>query len=204
MYMTFRLMNADISHTADVAAMCVTARDHLNQTHDANFAVSVAVGGDPTAISMTAPWATMADYDRVRMAATGDVAMQTLVRTAGSMLTSVQDTIGQVLRAPGERGAYAAVSTASMHMPAVAEAIPFALEVAEYASSKTGREVGVMAAKTGNRSSVMWASFADSLDQVMDDGQMLETDPAWLEFFKRADGLFVDGSLEDSLWQLLP
>ncbi len=204
MYMTFRLMNADIARAADVAAMCVTARDHLNQAHGANFAVSVPVGGDPSAISMSAAWPTMGDYDRVRLAAAGDPAMQSLVRTAGSMLTSVQDTIGQVLRAPGDRGAYAAVSTASMHLPSVAAAIPFAIEVAEYASSKTGREVGVMAAKTGNRSGIMWASFADSLDQVMDDGQMLETDPAWLDFFKRSEGLFADGSLEDTLWQLLP
>ena len=82
--------------------------------------------------------------------------------------------------------------------------IGFAIEVAEYAEQKTGRTVGVMAAKTGNRSGIMWATFAESLDQIMDDSQALETDPNWLEFFRRSEGLYVPGSLEDSIWQFMP
>ena len=204
MYMTFRRMHADIARVPDVVALCITARDHLNAEYGTNYAVSVPVGGDPTAVSLSSPWAALGDYEKVRAGIAGDAHIQTLMRTGGSMMTSIQDTIGQVLRAPGDRGAYAAVSVAMMHLPAVADAVPFAIEVAEFASSKTGREVGVMAAKTGNRAGIMWMSFADSLDQLMDDSQTLETDPDWLDFFKRSEGLYVPGSLEDSIWQLMP
>jgi hypothetical protein len=204
MYMTFRNMQAHMAHMADAVGVAVAARDHLNDHYGTNYAVSVNIGGDPSAISMTCPWGKLGDYDKVRTAIAGDARMQSLLRMGGAMLTSVQDTIGQILKAPGERGAFASVSVASMHMPAVAQAVPFAIEVAEYAEQKTGRTVGVMAAKTGNRSGIMWATFAESLDQIMDDSQALETDPNWLEFFRRSEGLYVPGSLEDSIWQFMP
>ena len=204
MYMTFRNMQADLARMQDAVAIAVAARDLLNNSYGANFAVSINVGGDPTAISMSCAWDKLGDYDAVRTAITADAQMQSLVRTGGAMLTGVQDTIGQVLKAPSGRGQYASVSVASMYMPAVADAVPFAIEVAEYAQGKMGRDVGVIAAATGNRSGIMWLSFAESLDQMMDDRQALETDPGYLDFFKRSENLYVAGTLEDSIWQLLP
>lgn len=204
MYMTFRQMHADMSRAPEALAVATAARDHLNSEYGTDFAVSISVGGDPSAISMTCAWEKLGAYEKLRADMATDAKMQSFLRMGGSMLTGIQDTIGQILKAPGARGAYASVSTASMSMPAVADAIPFALEVAEFAGKKTGRAVGVMAAKTGNRSGIMWASFADSLDQIMDDSQKLETDPDWLQFFKRSEGLFIDGSLEDSIWQMMP
>ena len=50
----------------------------------------------------------------------------------------------------------------------------------------------------------MWIGFAESLDQVAKDSQTLETDPDYLAFFARSENLFVPGTLEDSIWQILP
>ena len=116
----------------------------------------------------------------------------------------MQDTIGQVVKPSAPRGSFATVSQAMMHMPAVVDAIGFAGEVAEFVEQKTGNGVGVMTAMTGNRAGVLWIGFAESLDQVAKDSQTLETDPDYLAFFARSGDLFVPGTLEDSIWQILP
>ena len=51
---------------------------------------------------------------------------------------------------------------------------------------------------------MLWIAFAESLDQVAKDSQTLETDPDYLAFFARSGDLFVPGTLEDSIWQILP
>lgn len=120
------------------------------------------------------------------------------------LVTDVQDAIAQVLKPPAARGSYAVLNTGRMHMPAVVDAIGFALEVATFVDGKLGRELGVLTAVTGNRSQMGWIGYADSLAQVEADGQTLERDPDYLAFFKRSEGLFEPGSLEQSIWQLLP
>ena len=74
---------------------------------------------------------------------------------------------------------------------------------AEYASKKIGRDVGVLTASTGNRSQIAWIGYADSLDQIAHDGQAMETDPDYLAFFARSEGLMVPNSLQQSIWQFV-
>ena len=204
MYMTFRQMHADPGRVPDAVALACSARDHLNSEHGGNYAVSINVGGDPSRFSLASPWERLGDYERVRAAIATDDRIQSIMRMAGGLLTSAQDTIAQVLKAPSGRGAYASTNTAMMHMPAVADAVPFAIEVAEFVGSRFGRDVGVLTAMTGNRAGVMWLSYADSLDQMADEGQQLETDPDYLAFFKRSESLFTPGTLEQSIWQIVP
>ena len=140
----------------------------------------------------------------MRAATAEDAQIQSIVRLSGDLITSIQDTIGQVLKPPSARGAFAQVNVAMMHMPAVVDAIGFALEVAEYADDKLGRDIGVVSALTGNRAGLMWLGYTDSLDQLATETQKLETDPGYLDFFKRSESLFVPGTLEQSIWQVLP
>jgi hypothetical protein len=91
-----------------------------------------------------------------------------------------------------------------MHMPAVADAVPFAIEVAEFVDTKLDGDVGVLAAVSGNRAGIMWLRYADSLAQAVADGQVLESDTEYLDFFKRSESLYVPGSLEQAFWQILP
>ena len=204
MYMVFRNMSADMGRMQDVIALAVAARDRLNSEHGGSYGVSVNIGGDPGAISLASPFTSLGEYQAMRAAVAGDAQMQSITRLASPMLTSVQDTIAQVLKAPAGRGGFAQVNTAMMHMPAVVDAIGFALEVAQFVDNKLGQSVGVLTAVTGNRAGLMWLSYADSLDQVGTNGQALETDPAYLDFFKRSGSVFVPGSLEQSIWQIMP
>lgn len=204
MYMMFRNMRADTGKMQDAIGVATWARDRLNNDHGGNYAVSLNIGGDPTAISLSAAFATMGDYEKMRTAVAGDDGLQAVIRMSSDMIVETRDTITQVLRPPGDRGAIATVNTAMMHMPAVADAIAMALEVADFVKTKLGNDLGVMTAVTGNRAALAWVGFSDSLDQAAQDGQTLESDPDWLSFFKRSDGLFVPGTLEQSFWQLLP
>ena len=204
MYMTFRNMRADMGKMQDAIGVTTWARDRLNNDHGGNYAASVNIGGDPTAITLSGAFATMGDYEKMRASVAGDEGLQAVIRMSSDMIVEIRDTITQVVRPPGDRGGVATVNTAMMHMPAVAEAIPFALEVSDYVKAKVGNDVGVMTAVTGNRAGLAWIGFSDSLDQAAQDGQVMESDPDYLAFFKRSEQLFVPGSLEQSFWQLLP
>lgn len=204
MFMTFRNMRADMARMQDAIGVATWARDRLNSEHGGAYAVSVNIGGDPTAIALSGAFASLGDYDKLRAAVAGDDALQAVMRMSASMIVEINDAITQVLRPPGERGAIATVNTAMMQLPAVTEAIPFALEVSDFVKNKLGNDVGVMTAVTGNRAGLAWMGFSDSLEQAAADGQALESDPDYLAFFSRSEKLFVPGSLEQSYWQLLP
>jgi hypothetical protein len=111
MYMTFRMMHGDLARMPEAIELAVSARDHLNSEHGTRFAVSVNVGGDPTALSLSSPWEDLADYERVRAAVLTDPKLQSIIRMTSGMVSGTQDTIGQVLKAPSGRGSYAVVNT---------------------------------------------------------------------------------------------
>jgi len=204
MYMTFRMMHGDLARMPEATELAVRARDHLNSEHGARYAVSVNVGGDPTAMSLASPWESLADYEKVRAAVMTDSTLQSIIRMTSGLVSGTQDSIGQVLKAPSGRGAYAVVNTAMMHMPAVADAVPFAIEVAGFIDTKLDGEVGVLAALSGSRAGIMWLRYADSIADAVEQGQTLETDSEYIEFFKRSESLYVPGSLEQAFWQILP
>lgn len=204
MYQTFRNMTAEMARMQDAIGMITMARDRLNSEHGGNYAVSVAVGGDPTAVSLSSPFETLGEYETIRAAAAQDPVIQSIIRMSGGLITSMQDTIAQVVKAPSPRGSFATVNQAMMHMPAVVDAIGFAVEVAEFVEQKNGNGLGVMTAMTGNRAGLLWIGFSESLDDVANDSQALETDPDYLAFFARSESMFVPGTLQQGIWQLLP
>lgn len=201
--MTFRNMTVAAGAMQDAMTFVQWATNRLNTEHGGSFGVSISVGGDPSAIAVASPWETLGAYEATRNAGMADEQLASAMRMSSGLFTSAQDTIGRVLRAPGDRGNYANVNTAMMHMPAMTDAVAFALEVAEFVSANHGTEVGVMNATTGPRAGIMWLSYADSLDELAQLGEGLEADEDYLSFFKRSSDLFVDGSLEQSIWQLL-
>ena len=204
MYHQFRSMTVDTSRMQDALETLVAVRDRVNSEHGGSYAVAIAVGGDPAAVTLSSPYETLGDYEKMRAAVGQDSVIQSMIRTGGSLVTSMQDVITHVVKAPAQRGSFATVNTAMMHMPAVMEAVGFAVEVADFVEKKNGRSVGVLTGVTGNRAMLAWIGFTDSLDQIGKDSEALETDPEYLAFFARSEPLFVPGTLEQSFWQMLP
>jgi hypothetical protein len=203
MYMSFRQLTADPARLQDAVGFLSWVRDRINSEHGGSFGVAMNVGGNPSALSLASPWATLGAYEKAREGIMGDVELQSAIRMAAGIFTGSQDTIAQILKVPGPRKKWANVTTAAMNMATVADTIGFALEVAEFVESKTGNSVGVLTAFTGNRSGLMWIGYGDSLDEVAENSQKLETDPDYLAFFPRSEPLFMPGTLEQNLWQLL-
>jgi hypothetical protein len=204
MYHQFRNMTVDTSRMQDALEMLTSARDRINSEHGGRYAVAIAVGGDPAAVSLSSPFETLGDYEKMRAAVGQDPIVQGMIRMGGGLITSMQDAITHIVKAPGQRGSFATINTAMMHMPAVMEAVGFAVEVADFVEKKNGNAVGVMTGVTGNRAMLAWVGFTDSLDQIGRDSEALETDPDYLAFFARSEPLFVPGTLEQSFWQMLP
>ena len=72
MYQTFRNMTVNTARMQDAIGLITMARDRLNSEHGGNYAVSVAVGGDPSAVTLSSPFETLGQYETMRAAAAQD------------------------------------------------------------------------------------------------------------------------------------
>ena len=203
MYVSIRTLNVQPARFEDALGVVGYVVAQINENHGGALGYSVMVGGDPSAIAVSGNWETLGQFEQARASWMGDQELGSAMRMGSELLTGSSDMILQVLKPLGDPGAYALVNTASMHMPAVTDAIGFAVEVAEFAEGKTGVSTGVVSAYTGNRSMLSWVGYASDLDEISKNSQALETDADYLEFFKRSEGLFQPGTLEQNIWQML-
>lgn len=204
MYMTFRNMRVqDASRMPDAIGMLQYIVERLNSEHGGNFAASMNVGGDPSALALASPWATLGAYEAARASLAADDELASAIRLATGMVTDVQDAIAKIIKPPGDRQNYATVNTVMMQLTAVTEAVPMALEVAEHVEQVSGNALGVLTAVTGNRAGLMWLGHSASMDDLADQADKLEADADYMAFFKRSETVFVPGTLEQSIWQML-
>lgn len=203
MYLTARSVRALSGRMGDLIEAATAVTGLLNDRVGADYALSMQIGGNPDLLTASASWETLGAYQAAREAYLADGELLGAITGMGELSAETSDLIARVLAAPGERSAFTSLSTANMHMPQIAQAIPFGLEVCEFVESKTGVKVGFVHATTGDRSMVGWVSRFDSLDQMAESNEALEADPEYLDLFKRGDNLFVDGSLEQNIHQLI-
>jgi hypothetical protein len=203
MYMTVRQMQADIGRMEDAVSFAGYVAHKLNTDHGADMRASVNIGGDPSAIALSGRWETLGQYGEMRAALMADAELQSAIRVGSALFTHAADAIGRAIKPAGEPGPIAVVNSANMHMPRVGEAVTFALEVAEVVESLTGNAAGVITSVTGDRSQLWWIGFSDSLDDIGEQGEKLESSEEYLALFKRSEELFVPGSLAQSFWQFV-
>lgn len=201
MYLTVRQLTAAAGRMEDAIGFAGYVANRLNSNHGGTARVSINIGGDPQAIAIAQRWDTLGDYGAMRESMQGDSELKSAIRLASELFTGAADSIGQIIKPAGEPGPFALLNTANMEMPRVADAIPFALEVAEFVEDFTGRGAGVVTSVTGDRSQLMWYGFNDSLEDIATAGQKLEMNEEYIGFFSRSADLFVSGSLMQSIWQ---
>jgi hypothetical protein len=201
MYMTMRTMTAAPGRGLELLEASAALIASLNDKHGSNYSLSTQVGGPVDVIGAADAWETLGAYEAFRESVRGDTATMAAMQAAATMAVSAEDRIAKVLAAPGDRTSWTSLAEARMHGPRIAEAIPFGLEVAEFVEAKTGVKTGFLTAITGNQLDVAWVSRYESLDAMGQGGETLYSDPEYLELYKRADELFVDGSLVQTVWQ---
>lgn len=203
MYITFRQMKADPARMQDALALMDHVVGRLNDHHGAAFGYSLQIGGDPSVIALSSPWETLGDYQAMRDTIAADTEIQTAIRLGADLFSDAQDTIGKVLAPAGDRSAFTWIDTARIHLPAVQDALPFCMEAAQFVHAKTGREVGLISAYTGDRSQVAWVMHGSSMDDLESINADIESDEEFMAFYKRSEDLIVAGSAQRSIWQLL-
>lgn len=185
----------------EALAVTAAAVGHINAKLGGAYSYAVNVGGDPNAIGIAASYEHLADYEKLRSSLAGDSELQELMASGAGLTAAVHDTISKVIVPAGQPAGWLSVDTARMHMPRVVEAITFGVEICEYVTKLTGRPVGFTNAVTGDRSRVFWGMYVDDVAQLEAIGDQTEGDAGYMELFARSAGLFVDGSLEASIWQ---
>jgi hypothetical protein len=203
MYVTIRTINVQLTRMPDALGVVGHVVGQINEKHGGTLGYSVMVGGDPTAISVVGTWETLGQFDQARTSWMADQEIASAMRMGAEMSTGMSDVIGQIVKPPGEPGPYALVNTAKMQLTAVGDALAFAVEVSEFIEGKTGTASGVITAFTGNQSEMFWVGYADDLQKIGSDNESLQADPDYMAFFKRSESLFVQNTLEQSIWQLL-
>jgi hypothetical protein len=186
-------------------ALGVTAAavGHLNAKLGGAYSYAVNVGGDPNVIGIAASYEHLADYDKMRSSLAGDSELQEITASGAALTASTHDAISKVIVPAGPPTGWLSVNTARMHMPRVVEAITFGVEICEYVTKLTGRPLGLTNATTGDRSRIFWGLYVEDLAQLEAIGDQTEGDAGYMDLFSRSAGLFVDGSLEASIWQRL-
>jgi len=80
------------------------------------------------------------------------------------------------------------------------EAIKFATEVRDYIKNKfPNSNLRVYLSISGNMGKIYWVHEHKSLANMETDGQQLMADPGYHAILAKAAGLFIEGSVEDTL-----
>ncbi len=203
MYATSRVMRA----TTFAALPEVTSIvEHINAHHGSDFSVGTQLGGDPAAIGVTTMWEKLADYQAFTDSMASDEALMTRIIGVQDMLIAgaTEDTIWSILRPPSEPEEFTTVNAANMRVSQTADCVAFALEAAEHISSVTGNEIGVVTAFTGDQSRLLWVGNNASLAGIQETNAKLMADADYLALFKRSEGLFVESTLNSTIWRTVP
>ena len=132
MFMTMRRSQCASGRLAEVLELGIPLVHAINRKLGVGLAASLNIGGDPDVIGLSAGFATLGEFQAYRAALAADAELSAKAAEIAPMLNWSEDRIGRVLMAPGDRADFSILNQARMHMPRMAEAIPFGLEVAEF------------------------------------------------------------------------
>ena len=201
MFRSSRRLDGHAGQAQQRLALTMSVLERINSKHGGQMSCSVQIGGDPGAIFVIGNFEHLADYEKLRSSIAGDSELQMMMAGGAAMSTSIQDTISRVIVPSGEPKGWVTANAARMHMPRIVEAMTMGVEIAEYVTKLTGKQVGFSAAITGDLSRVLWSMFADDLAEVEAIEDQTQNDPGYMELFARTAGLFVDGSLTAAIHQ---
>jgi hypothetical protein len=116
----------------------------------------------------------------------------------------VEDQLGQVLAASGERPAapqHAVITTAECAGGKLADATAWGVDIMQYSAKLSGAASYVCRGVYGEFGKLVWIALFDSLDQVDAADAATSTDPGYLEQLDQAGDLFRPGSVTQRLIQ---
>jgi len=203
MYVISRLLRAkNMAALSDASGVVVEAITHLRKEHGVDLAAATEIGGDALAIGINGIYEHLADYEAFRAGMAVDEDFGKILQAGENLFSdSVEDTVWKLRLAPGEeRQRFTVVNQAQVVLEQVVDAMAFAADVASTIGGITGTPVGLVTAQTGDRSRILWVSYAESLAQLEEDEETVEANDEYLDLYKRSAGLIVPNTLEEHIW----
>jgi len=190
MYVTGREVTVQNGRGPNAIGFASAVTASMNEQFGSMFAVSIEIGGPLNKLWITGFWQTLADYQTFVDGYMSDPKYQVAMGTADSVMADAQDQIGMVMRPPGERKEFAAMSTGRVKNTHLAQGVEFAVGAAELCSTITGTEFGLVVPVTGDRFEINFINYADSLQGLRDLDEQLMANEEYQSMFANSTEMF--------------
>ncbi|MEC7878775.1 MAG: hypothetical protein VYE07_00975 [Actinomycetota bacterium] len=186
MYISARKITAANGRMADATAFAAMVTERMNEKFSTTLGLGTEIGGDPNAIWLNGRWESLGEYQAFMEGFFADQQFVTATSITDSVAAISSDQIARVHRAPGDRDAFAGVSTGRILAGNFVGAMSFITEIAELATEITGREAGVMLPVTGDRYEAKFVQFGSSLQELQELDEKLFANEDYLALFARS------------------
>jgi len=204
MYLFTRRVVVSPSQYRAGLAHAIEMTEYVNQKTDLDVSLYQALQGEPlgtlTFAYRTDSYAT--SLESVDQLIGSDDYLAKVEGGADYFVGSAQDRLGNILHIAGDVSgppAAAAVVTAVIEVPQVSAAMKWSLELADYTSELSGVPIAVVTSNYGQYGTVSWISYGQSVAQLEQSQEKINSDPGFLQRLADSVGFFVSGSAVGAL-----
>ena len=162
----------------------------MNNRYGTAMAMSTEIGGVPNKVWLSGFWNSLDEYQSFLESYMSDQQMMAAINMSTSFMVDIQDQIGEILRPPGERKAFAQMHRGRLKSTGVAEGTELILELTNHVSELSGSECGLIRPVTGDQYGVMFVAYADSIQGLKDMTDSWVTDEKYQEMFTKSPEYF--------------
>ena len=162
----------------------------MNNRYGTAMAMSTEIGGVPNKVWLSGFWNSLDEYQSFLESYMSDQQMMAAINMSTSFMVDIQDQIGEILRPPGERKAFAQMHRGRLNSTGVAEGTELILELTNHVSELSGSECGLIRPVTGDQYGVMFVAYADSIQGLKDMTDSWVTDEKYQEIFTKSPEYF--------------
>jgi len=199
MYLYLRRVVMNPVHTRAGMAHAIAMTEYVNQRTDLEVSLFQVLQGEPLG--------TLNFAHRTESIAASVEAVDKLLATdeypakieegAGYFIGNAEDRVGTIAHIAGEVSgppAAASVVTATIDLPQVSRAMAWSVDLADYAANLSGVPMAVVTSNSGQYGAVSWISYGQSIAQLEQSQEKINSDPGFLQRLADSAGFFVPGS----------
>ena len=155
----------------------------MNSRYGSSMAMSTEIGGDPNKIWLTGFWESLSDYQSFQESNMADQQIMAAVNMSSSFIEDMKDQIGQIIRPPGERKAFAQMHRGRVKSVHLHAGMDWAMRMGDYISELSGTDQGLVVPVTGDQYELIFVSYADSLHDLRSMVEHWSVDEGYLALF---------------------
>ena len=190
MYVTSRELNPAPGQLQQTIAFASEIVGVMNSRYGSSMALSTEIGGDPNKVWLTGFWESLSDYQSFQESNMADQQIMAAINMSSSFIEEMKDQIGQIIRPPGERKAFAQMHRDRVKSVNLHAGMEWALKMGDYISELSGTEAGLVAPVTGDQYELIFVLYADSLHDLRSMVEQWSVDEGYLDLFNEGIELF--------------